>query len=189
MFSPRIQAVIDRVDRLREEVDDHWQIPRDEALVLAQIVRAARCRSIVEIGTSYGFSTLHLAAAAAGHGGQVHTIDRDPKKTAAATANLREADLLDVVTLYRGDALVVLGEIAPAEPIDFLFIDAAKSECDAYLDAALPKLGERGMIVTDNTLTHADQLAPFVARLRGLPGFASAAVPVGNGFEWTVRIG
>jgi hypothetical protein len=36
MFSERIGAVIDRVDRLRTQVDDHWQIPRDEALVLAQ---------------------------------------------------------------------------------------------------------------------------------------------------------
>ncbi len=70
MFSESVRVVIDRVDRLRDQVDDHWQIPRDEAMVLAQLVRVGRCVSICEIGTSYGFSTLHLAAAASEHGGR-----------------------------------------------------------------------------------------------------------------------
>ncbi len=64
MFPDPIQSVIDRVD-LRATVDDHWQIPREEALLLAQLVSIGRFVSICEIGTSYGFSTLHLAAAAA----------------------------------------------------------------------------------------------------------------------------
>ena len=55
MFSDRVRVVIDRVDRLRDQVEDHWQIPRDEALVLAQLVRIGRCISICEIGTSYVF--------------------------------------------------------------------------------------------------------------------------------------
>ena len=81
MFTESVQAVIDRVDRLRTEVDDHWQIPRDEALVLAQLVGIGRCVSICEIGTSYGFSTLHLAAAAQRNGGHVHTIDMDRRRS------------------------------------------------------------------------------------------------------------
>ncbi len=104
MFSERIQTVIDRVDRLRDQVDDHWQIPADEALVLAQLISIGRCVSICEIGTSYGFSTLHLAAAARRQDGHVHTIDQDPKKVAAAAQNLRDAGLDDVVTMHQGDA-------------------------------------------------------------------------------------
>ena len=104
MFSERVQGVIDRVDRLRDQVDDHWQIPRDEAMLLAQLVRIGRCISICEIGTSYGFSTLHLAAAASEHGGRVHSIDADPKKVKAASESLTAAGLADVVTLHQGDA-------------------------------------------------------------------------------------
>ena len=140
MFPQPIAAVIDRVDRLREEVDDHWQIPRDEAVILAQLVRIGRCLSICEIGTSYGFSTLHLAAAAAGHGGHVHSIDRDPRKIQAAGANLHEAGLADVVSLHMGDAVEVLRALQPKAPFDFVFIDATKAQCDAYLDAVLDKL-------------------------------------------------
>ncbi len=104
MFEEKIERVIDRVDSLRHEVDDHWQIPRDEARLLAQIVRIGRFRSLCEIGVSYGFSTLHLAAAASGHGGHVHAIDISEKKIRAATANLSDAGLMDHVTLYLGDA-------------------------------------------------------------------------------------
>ncbi len=189
MFIESVQAVIDRVDRLRDEVDDHWQIPRDEALVLTQLVGIGRCVSICEIGTSYGFSTLHLAAAAQRNGGHVHTIDQDPKKVAAATQNLRDAGLLDVVTLHPGDAREILASIRPELPFDFAFIDATKEQSDAYLDAIWPKLAARCILVTDNTTTHADELAAFVGRLRSLPGFVSCGVTVGNGFELTVRLG
>jgi predicted O-methyltransferase YrrM len=189
MFPDSVQAVIDQVDRLRAEVDDHYQIPRDEALVLAQLVGIGRCISVCEIGTSYGFSTLHLAAAAQQNGGHVHTIDKDPKKVAAATANLRDAGLLGVVTVHQGDARELLAAIQPAVPFDFVFIDATKEQSDAYLDAVLPRLAPRCLLVTDNTTTHADELASFVQRLRSLPGFQSCAVPVGNGFELTVRLG
>ncbi len=187
MFSDRIQAVIDKVDRLREQVEDHWQIPRDEAEVLAQLVRIGRCRSICEIGTSYGFSTLHLTAAASAQGGHVHTIDADPKKVRAASQSLSEAGLADAVTFHEGDARAVLTNLEPATPFDFVFIDATKEQSDQYLDGVWNKLAPDCMLVTDNTTTHSVELAPFVARLRALHGFSSCAVSVGNGFELTVR--
>jgi predicted O-methyltransferase YrrM len=189
MFDDTVQAVIDRVDRLRSQVDDHWQIPRDEALLLAQLVAIGRCVSVCEVGTSYGFSTLHLADAARRNGGHVHTIDHNPKKVAAASGNLRDAGLADVVTVHAGDAQTVLASIRPKDPFDFVFIDATKKQSDAYLDAVLPKLARRCILVTDNTTTHAAELASFVGRLRSLPGFTGCSVPVGNGFELTVRIG
>jgi predicted O-methyltransferase YrrM len=189
MFPEPIKTVIDRVDRLREEVDDHWQIPRDEAMVLAQLVRIGRCVSICEIGTSYGFSTLHLAAAAREQGGHVHSIDQDPKKIRAATENLREAGLDALVTLHQGDARALLAALRPQSPFDFVFLDATKAECDQHLDLVWDKLAPSCILVTDNTTTHAEELASFVSRLRGLPGFTSCGVSVGNGFELTVRRG
>jgi predicted O-methyltransferase YrrM len=188
MFSERIQTVIDRVDRLRHQVGDHWQIPADEALVLAQLVSIGRCVSICEIGTSYGFSTLHLAAAARWQNGHVHTIDQDPKKLSAAAHNLRDAGLDDAVIMHQGDARGILASIEPKAPFDFVFIDATKDQSDAYLDAVLPKLAPRCILVTDNTTTHAEELATFVKRVRSLPGFTSCAVTVGNGFELSVKI-
>ncbi len=187
MFDTQVQAVMDRVDALREQVDDHWQIPRAEALVLAQLVRLGKCQSICEIGTSYGFSTLHLAAAAREVGGHVHGFDIDPKKIERTYAHLKEADLIDVVTLHEGDARQMVAAVEPAEPFDFVFIDAVKSQCFAYLEAVWPKLAPRCALATDNTGTHPRQLAPFVDHLRNHEEFDSCDVPVGNGFELSVR--
>lgn len=187
MLPANIQSVIDEVDGLRHAVDDHYQIPRDEAELLAQLVRIGRCKSICEIGTSYGFSTLYLAAAASGHGGRVHSIDKNPNKTDAANRHLHQAGLARSVTLHNGEAREILKSLEPDFPFDFVFIDADKSQCFEYLEAVWPKLAPSFAIVTDNTTTHAQELATFVAHLRALPATESCHVPVGNGFELTVR--
>ncbi|MEX2215443.1 MAG: class I SAM-dependent methyltransferase [Phycisphaeraceae bacterium] len=186
MFSPQTQAVMDRVDQLRHEVDDHWQIPRDEALVLAQIVRIGRFQSLCEIGVSYGYSTLHLAAAASEVGGHVYGFEMSPKKVEAATRHLTEAGLIDHVTLHEGDARELVAHFVPPKPYDFVFFDATKAESFDYLEAVLPRLARRAVFATDNSTTHATELAPFLAHLRALPNAVTAPVPVGNGFELTI---
>ncbi|MFA9478221.1 O-methyltransferase [Phycisphaerales bacterium AB-hyl4] len=186
MFVDQVNVVIDRVDTLREQVDDAWQIPRDEAQLLAQLVRMGRCRSTCEIGVSYGFSTLHLAAAVREHGGHLHGFDASANKVQAATKHLTEAGLMEHVTLHLGDARETLGQVTPAQPYDFVFIDAVKTQSRDYLEAVRPKLAERAVIVTDNTSTHRQELGEFVAYLRSLPNATSCAVNVGNGFELTI---
>ena len=186
MFTPKIQTVIDAVDGLREKVDDHWQIPADEAKLLTQLVKLGRCKSICEIGTSYGFSTLHFAAAVSWHGGHVHTLDIEPRKTDAARKSLTEAGLIGVVTLLTGRAQDVLKSLKPRELFDFVFIDAWKEESLEYLRAVTPLLAKQAVLVTDNTDTHKAELAGFVEHLRGLKGATSCNVSVGNGFEFTI---
>jgi predicted O-methyltransferase YrrM len=186
MFNARIRKVIDQVDLLRHKVVDHWQIPRDEAEILAQIVRIGRCRSICEIGASYGFSTLHLAAATAEADGWMHSFEISEKKIAATAEHLRQAGLLDRVTLHLGDARETVAKTKPQRPYDFAFIDAVKEQSLEYLKALQSHLAPHAVIVTDNTQTHAKELASFVKHLRGIRGASSCPVMVGNGFELTV---
>src|SRR5690606_25046105 len=156
-------------------VDDHWQVPPAEALLLAQLVWLGRCASICEIGTSYGYSTLHLAAATQRVGGHVHTFDVSQKKFDAAGKHLAQAGLSDVVTQHLGDARELLKGVTPAQPFDFVFLDAVKEQSFEYLEAVKPRLAHRAVIATDNTTTHAKELAPFVAHLRALPNASSCA--------------
>ena len=186
MFNERVQGVIDAVDALRDTVDDHWQIPADEGRVLAQIIRVGHCASLCEIGVSYGFSTLHLAAATQPMGGHVHAFELSDKKIAASSKHLDDAGLSDVVTIHAGDARETGGAFTPEVPYDFVFIDAVKEQSFDYLDAVLPHCAARVMIATDNTTTHANELSEFVAHLRSLPGASSCGVAVGNGFELTL---
>jgi predicted O-methyltransferase YrrM len=186
MFNAKIQAVMDKVNALRDKVDDHWQIPRDEALLLAQLVRVGRCKSICEVGMSYGYSTLHLAAATAEVDGHMHSFDISPKKIAAAGAHLAEAGLSHVVSQHEGDARVLLKAVTPNDPYDFVFIDAVKEQSLDYLTALLHKVASQVTIITDNTTSHAKELASFVAHLRAMKGCVSCGVNIGNGFELSV---
>ena len=186
LFDPPAAEVAARVDALRHEVDDHWQVPADEARLLAQLVLVAGAKSICEIGTSYGFSTLHLAAAVRRTGGNVHTFDISRKKVEAAGRHLREAGLDDVVTVHEGDARQSIGDLPPDLAFDFVFFDATKAESHDYLTAIRPRLAARALLVTDNTTTHADELNDFVAELRRLPGAIGCQVSVGNGFDLTL---
>jgi predicted O-methyltransferase YrrM len=186
VFEQNVQTVIDKVDQLRETTDDHMQIPRAEGPVLAQIVRIGRCRSLLEIGVSYGFSTLHLAAACRENGGHQHSVDISEKKINAAREHLTEAGLIETVSLHLGDGREVCRSLEPAEPFDFVFIDAVKQQSREYFEAIADKLAPRCIIATDNTSTHPQLLGEFVEFLHSRPGAKGCEVPVGNGFDLTV---
>src|SRR5437762_8190631 len=97
-FMPnRIDQLINELDRLRISRDDAWQIPRVEGDLLYHIALAMRAKTIVEVGTSYGFSGLFWAKALRQTGGQLHTIDRDPKKYTSSRATFARAGVEQIV--------------------------------------------------------------------------------------------
>lgn len=180
-----VAGVIDRVDRLRHEVNDTWQIPRVEGELLHHLALSMNARLIVEVGTSYGFSSLFWADAMARSGGHVHTIDMDPKKFAASREHFRAAGLDRFVTNHLGNAL----ELLPSVPdnIDLAFLDADKSQTQQYLDAVWPKLREGGSVLIDNATTHREQLAPCLQALRARTDASVIEVEVGNGLIWAIK--
>lgn len=180
-----VAAVVDRVDRLRHEVNDHWQVPRVEGELLHHLALSMNARLIVEIGTSYGFSSLFWADAMARTGGHVHTIDIDPKKFAASREHFRAAGLDGHVTNHLGNAVDVVPTL-PGE-IDLAFIDAEKSLTRQYLDVAWPKLRVGGSALIDNATTHREQLAPCLRDLRARPDASVIEVAVGNGLIWAIK--
>ena len=116
---------------------------------LEQLVRAIRARSVLEVGTAIGYSTLYLARAVE-PGGKVVTIDVDPKRQAAARAALEREGLGVRVQFVLAPALEAIPKLA--ETFDLMFLDAIKEEYRGYLDAALPKLRVGGLVVCDNLL-------------------------------------
>ncbi len=186
MFDRKIQAVMDRVDDLRHTTDDHMQIPKAQARLMAQLVRIGGFRSVCEVGVSYGYSTLHWSAVMAETGGHVHGVDVSEKKINAATEHLTQAGLIDRVTLHLGDAREVCKSLAPEEPFDFVFIDARKEESIEYLDVLMDKLAPRCVIAADNTGNLAERMKPYVRHVRSLAGVVSCDVPIAHGFELSI---
>jgi len=168
-----------RSERLR-------QISPEVGRFLHTVALARRPRTIVEIGTSGGYSTIWLSLAARIIGASVTTLELDPKKIAAAAANLRAAGLDDVAAIVEGDAAAYLR--ARREPVDFFFLDAEKEDYLAYLDLIVPLLAPGGVLVADNLLSHEDDLAAFRERALGDERLSGLVVPIGRGELFAVRI-
>jgi len=185
--------VIDELDALGKTRDDAWQVPRAEGELLHHIALASNARTIVEVGTSYGFSGLFWAAALKHTGGRLHTIDKDPKKFESSRATFARAGVSDVVTNYLGDAQQVLQSMPLSGGIDIAFIDADKPATEAYFNLLWPRLRSGGgagggSIVIDNVTTHRKELGALVGAIRSRPDAISTEIAVGNGIEWVIKL-
>jgi len=185
MIDPTVSAVIDELETFQKTRTDAWNIPRDEGLALHALALAGGCRTLVEIGTSYGFSGLFLASAAKAFDGTLHTFDIDPRKHEHAARNFAKAGLDRWIRLHTGDARRLLAQMDGG--VDFAFIDAAKEESFDYFAALEPKLARRCLVAVDNTNTHNDQLANFLIMLGTRGDFTYCNLPVGHGLGLAVR--
>lgn len=182
----RIIAMIDELEHLAQRRTDAWQIPREEGEFLYSLVLSSHARLVVEVGTSYGFSGLFLGAALRTTGGLLHTIDADPRKHEMARATFEKAGLADIITIHLGDARQILPTIEG--PIDMVFLDAEKAMTREYFDLVWNYVRRGGSVLTDNVLTHRDELRKFVQYVRARADVRSGEVGVGNGLEWTVKV-
>jgi predicted O-methyltransferase YrrM len=163
----------DRAERL-------LNITPETGAFLALLVRASRARRILELGTSNGYSTVWLAEAARATGGQVTTVEHLRAKAALARATFARAVALAPIALEEADAGAVLTR-APADAWDFIFLDADRAEYAAWWPALRRSLAPGGVLVVDNAVSHAAELAPLVAALDAAPEFTSVLVPIGKG--------
>ena len=125
----------------------------NQGKLLQILALASGARSILEIGTLGGYSTIWLARALPA-GGRLITLEADPRHAEVARANLARAGLADVVEVRLGRALDTLPQLAAEGhgPFDLVFIDADKPSTPAYFEWAL-KLTRRGsLIITDNVV-------------------------------------
>jgi predicted O-methyltransferase YrrM len=185
MIKPNILRVIEDVEKYQSTVDDHNALPRDAAEFVYALLLATGADCCLEIGTSYGYSGLWILAAMEKNNGVLTTIDLLQRKSDAALARFKEANLDNRATLLTGPALDIIPNIDG--PFNFALIDADKENCQNYVEAILPKLNNRGIILTDNTLTHADQMKPFLKWIRNHDALTSAHIPIGNGMELSIK--
>ncbi len=159
-------------------------VSREAGRLLYMLARSSRARSIVEFGTSFGISTLHMAAALRENGGgQLITSEFEPSKVARARANLEAGGVADLVEIREGDALQTLARDLP-ETIDLVLLDGAKALYSDILDLLESRLRPGAMIIADN----ADYCPDYLARVRSsAAGYLS--VPFAADVELSMRLG
>lgn len=160
-------------------------LEEDTAQLLAILVTSGRRTRILELGTSNGYSTIWLAAAARAVGGRVVSIEHDAAKSAQADLNLRRAGLRERVELHIGDATAILTTLAG--PFDCAFLDADRRRYQEQLCLLLARLSPDCLLLADNVLSHPEEIAPYLEALAGLPEFARVVAPVGKGLSIAYR--
>lgn len=147
-------------------------------------------RVLVELGTSYGYSTLFLADAARATGGHVYSYDVAVDKQAYAKAQLKRAGLDGFVEFRLGNAVELL-QYQPG-PVDFVLMDLWKDLYIPCLNRVAPLLAPGGTILADNMTfppqARADADA-YMAAVRAIPDMQATLLPVGNGIDIAVKQG
>ncbi|WP_250296497.1 O-methyltransferase [Wolbachia endosymbiont of Oedothorax gibbosus] len=133
------------------EKKQHIQISPEEGKLLSLFIKIHKIKSIVEIGTLYGYSSICMAKALL-EDGHIYTIENHPQHLRIAKKNFSAFNLSDKITLIEGNALEKLSELSVKAPFDMIFIDADKSSYPKYLDWAESYIKQDGLIVADNTL-------------------------------------
>jgi predicted O-methyltransferase YrrM len=166
--------------------DVYMPISADAGRLLYALVRATRPSAVVEFGTSYGISTLHLAAAVADNGtGHVYGTELSARKITAAQANLSTAGLAEHVTILAGDARETLRDVPG--PIGLVLLDGWKDLSLTVLHLLEPRLAPGALVVADNI--GMSSMRPYLDHVRDpANGYVGVEFPVGDGMELSCRV-
>jgi predicted O-methyltransferase YrrM len=170
--------------------DIYMPVSPDVGRLLYVLARSRSPNLVVEFGTSYGISGIHLAAALRdAERGRLVTTELDPIKAERARENFRTAGLADLIEIRVGDAFDTLRE-GLGGGIDLLLLDGWKPLYLPMLKFLEPQLAPGALIVADDLAIAPEALAAYVGYVRdGSNRYVSVEVPLGDRIEISVRSG
>jgi predicted O-methyltransferase YrrM len=164
-------------------------LDREKAEFCYMICRATGARRVVEVGTSFGVSTLYLAAAVRDNGGGiVFAAENEPGKVRQARANFEAAGVSHLIELHEGDVLEA--SQAFSGPIDFVLFDIWSHMARPVFDVLAPRLRAGAVICTDNTAgewSRRNYADLFEVLEDPAGGFRTMTLPFAGGFELSVK--
>jgi predicted O-methyltransferase YrrM len=177
-------------DRQRAAMMRHIYMPvsPDVGRLLYMLVRSRDARTIVEFGTSFGISGIHLAAALRDNGGGLLvTTEFDEIKAGHAQQNFQSAGLADLVEIRIGDAFETL-KPPLGGPIELLLLDGWKPLYLPMLQFLEPRLAPRAVVAADDLAIAPDALASYLDYVRHPDnGYVSVELPLGDRIELSLR--
>lgn len=206
MLASKIEKILSKIEKQEQyEQENPYEVPNSEKLLSIGrntgnfyniLLKSKKCKKILEIGMSTGYSTMWFAEALFGkENGKIITIDHDKNKIERAKRNFDESGLSDLIEIRHSDALKVLSQIKVepnfTEYFDFVFIDADKERYNQYFDTVLPMVKPGGIIGADNILfpeRFQKFTMPYVEHVRKTPNVRTITIPIDNGEEISVKL-
>jgi predicted O-methyltransferase YrrM len=167
--------------------DKYISIERDQGYLLYLLARSLKARAIVEFGTSFGISTIYLAAAVRDNGGGI-VIGTEivPEKAIQARQNIADAGLESYVEIRLGNALESLNNLN--QTLDLVLIDGWAHLALDVLQLVDPWIRPGGIVLSDNVGTFKADLKSYVEFLQNpANGYRSATLNLKGGMELSVK--
>jgi predicted O-methyltransferase YrrM len=150
------------------------------------LAKEMKAKTLLEVGSSYGYSTVWLAEAARHTGGKVISLEIHAEKQKQARASIEKGGLSGFVDFRLGDARDSLSKLE--QSVDFVLLDLWKNFYIECFDLFYPKLHDGALIVADNMLypeSSRDHAEAYRKHIRTKPGIESVLLTVGSGLELT----
>ncbi len=181
----------------KQGLDEGWPIVgAAEGSLLHILARSVRAKRILELGTAIGYSGTWLARALA-DGGELVTVEHDPKTAALAQKNFERTGVSSKVRIVVGTAERALREVKGL--FDFIFNNIDKVGYPAVLEPCIERVRLGGLLVTDNVLWHGDvsrkdrspevtAIRTYNERLSKDPRMIASVVPLRDGISIASKI-
>jgi predicted O-methyltransferase YrrM len=189
-FEERSEREWDEIGRMQAA---EWQSQLDRFLLsvgpataqfMNLLIKEAKAKSVLEVGSSYGYSTVWLAEAVRETGGVVTSLEIHPEKQQHARDSIEKAGLHGFVDFKLGDARESLRTLT--RTFDFVLLDLWNDLYIPCFDLFYPKLNPGALIVADNMIfpeSYREDAAAYQKHIRNKPGIQSLLLPVGFGIE------
>ena len=200
-FDDKIEAVIDHYHKRMEEESslasslkeeeimqrrDEFLLPvgNETAIFLNMLIKSAKSKCILEIGTSYGYSTIFLAEAAKANNGKLISLEISREKADYAKNKINEAGISNYVEFRVGDAMKLIEEAN--ETFDFVLVDLWKELYLHCFNLFYSKLNKGAWVAADNIIyppVHQADIDAYLKRIKETKAFDTILLPIGSGIE------
>lgn len=173
------KSITKLLNKLAKTREKFWNISPETGAFLNTLIRTEKIKTILEIGSSNGYSGIWLAEALSHNKGHLYTIESHKKERyGLALKNFQESGLTNITPIL-GHA----PEDLPLTPkkFDLIFLDATKYEHLSYFEALKDRLKIGGLIITDNAISHEKDLKSYKAAVKNLSNWHSNLLNIGTG--------
>lgn len=184
-FDTTTQEVLKELEKTQKQF---WNISRPTAEFLYNLIVDSKAKSVVEVGTSNGYSGIWIGKALEKTGGKLTTIEFYDKRLDIAKENFQKCGVADIIDTRKGDAATILEYLPEDFRIDFAFVDANKAQYIKFFHLIEPHLNVGGYIACDNVISHATKVQTFIDDINANPNYENVVLPLPAGLSLAKKL-
>lgn len=160
-----LENTLRKIEQLNQE-HSYWCVSKEVGMFLKDLALSIKAKTVFEIGTSIGYSALWLVQSVIPSNGKLYTLESHKERFALAKSHFSESGVAEYIEQIKGHAPEIFSEYKLKNSIDFAFIDGVKKGTISYVEAILPRMSKKFIIVVDNINSHQEEMAPFLEWLK-----------------------